>query len=480
MKLLVIGIDGADSKVIGRMPMPVLQSLLRQGVAYDTKVDLWSRGWAEIFTGRHGRDTGAFYNKPACMGRYDFTENFNLTSLVGNTQIRPIWDELTDRGYRVGVMNIPTTLPAPPVNGFFVSGVGGGSAKSGESYIPPEACYPAAVKDVLEQMGYVLDVRRAKSGITDLEEFFQAIKAMEKKRTESFVHLARTHDVDFGFVGYVGISRVCYLLMADILALGDAQGSADTKTGRLILDFFSYNDQLFKNLLEELSPERVLIVSDHGMAPYKHNVNLNVFLQQGGWQTKNKSVDGWVRQMSKAAKNMLPVRFRRNLGKKMPGVRQFVGGADYVAAQTRAVAARYIPGIYVNDSRFGGSSARDQGLINEIVTGFNEYEPARALGMTAIPYASDYKGCYSEASLPDIWIEHPDSVFFKDSGPFVAPNPQYKPFDTFADVDSDMNSGIKGSAPIVCMVGETETRPRSTQQPGNLTQVYELIKKNMD
>lgn len=481
LKLLVIGIDGGDRRIINGMPMPFLQGLLNDGVNYDVKVDLWSRGWAEIFTGKQGIETGAFYNRPACNGKYDFTQHFNLNSLSGNATVCSIWDDLTDKGYRVGIMNIPTTLPAPKVDGFFVSGVGGGSERSGSNTIPPEACYPANVKTTLESLGYILDVRRGGSEITDLDDFFQKIKDMEEKRTSSFIHLCGEHNVEFGFVGYMGISRVCYLLMADILNLLDKSNRIDTENDRRILDFFSHNDRLFSELVQKLSPERVLIVSDHGMAPYRHKVNLNAFLVEGGWQKKNNSMDGWIRQAGKAVKNLLPVRFRRNLGKKMPGIREFVGKQNYVSESTAAIATSYISGIYLNDARFGGAYSvnENEKVLKEIVEGFNEYEPAKNNGMRAILYASRHKGCYSEMFLPDIWIEHPDTMFFNDYGPFITPNPQYKTFDSFAYVVSDMNSGIKGVKPLLCLAGDMQAQRLDVTDTADLTLAYKIIQECM-
>lgn len=479
LRLLVIGIDGADRRVIEGMPMPFLQSLLKDGTHYPAKVDLWSRGWAEIFTGKHGIDTGAFYNRPTCSGTYDFTQHFNLDSLKGNAAVRPIWNDLNDKGFRVGVMNIPTTLPAPAVDGFFVSGVGGGSDKSGSPTIPPEACYPTTVKETLEGMGYVLDIRRGASGISDLENFFQRIQNMEEKRTASFIRLSREYEIDFGFVGYMGLSRVCYLLMADILDLIGKSNRIDNEKDRQILDFFSHNDRIIRELVQELSPDGVLLVSDHGMAPYTHQVNLNAFLVEGGWQKRNDSMGGWVRQVGKAVKSMLPVRFRRNLGKKMPGVRSFVGRQNYVSQGTDAIATSYISGIYLNDARFGGSVSPkgNEKLIMEIVDGFNEYGPATRNGMSATVYASKYKGRYAQDFLPDIWIDHPDTMFFNDYGPFIAPNRQYKPFDSFANVVSDMNSGIKGVEPLLCLAGFRE-KPNAPDT-GDLTQTYKIIQAYM-
>lgn len=480
MRLLVIGIDGADRRVVDGMPMPFLQRLLADGTHYFAEVDLFSRGWAEIFTGKHGIDTGAFYNRPACTGRYEFTQHFNLNSLGANSAVRPIWQDLNDKGFRVGVMNIPTTLPAPPVEGFFVAGAGGGSDKSGSSSIPPEACYPPEIMQTLESLGYIGDVRRGASGISDLESFFQIIKAMEERRTASFIQLAKEHKIDFGFAGYMGLSRICYLLMADILSLIDKSNRVDTETDRLILDFFSHNDRLYRKLVEELAPDRILVVSDHGMSPYTHHVNLNDFLAKGGWQKKNDSMDGWVRAVGKTLKSLLPVHFRRNLGKKMPGVREFVGKQNYVSKDTVAIATSYIPGIYMNDARFGGpvSQEEKEKLVMEIVGRFNDYGPAKRNGLSARPYAAEHKGRYAEALLPDIWVDHPNTIFFKDYGPFIAKNRQYKPFDSFAYVVSDMNSGIKGVQPLLCLVGNS-TEKLPVGNTGDLTQAYRIMQECM-
>ncbi|AAZ97740.1 hypothetical protein Tbd_1787 [Thiobacillus denitrificans ATCC 25259] len=278
----------------------------------------------------------------------------------------------------------------------------------------------------------------------------------------------------------MGLSRICYLLMADILGLIDKSNRVDTETDRLILDFFSHNDRLYRKLVEELAPDRILVVSDHGMSPYTHHVNLNDFLVKGGWQRKNASMDGWLRAVGKTLKSLLPVHFRRNLGKKLPGVREFVGKQNYVSKDTVAIATSYIPGIYMNDARFGGPVAPEEKekLVMEIVGRFNAYGRAKRNGLSARPYAAEHKGRYAQAFLPDIWVDHPNTIFFNDYGPFIAKNRQYKPFDSFAYVVSDMNSGIKGVQPLLCLVGASKEK-LPVVNTGDLTQAYRIMQECM-
>ncbi len=455
MKLLVLGIDGGERTILEAMPMPHLQRLMRDSRLHDAKVDTWSRGWSEIYTGLHGMDTGGLYNKPVCNGQYAFTERYNLDTLREvNPHARPVWDDLSAKGHRVGIMNIPTTMPAPRVNGFFVSGVGGGSAKNGAADLPVGACFPDTVAGELQRMGYVTDFRVAASGVTDIGVIFDNIEQMEVKRTECFVELARQHRIDFGFVAYMGIKSISYLLNADILSLIERCMQPSSTMDNRLLSFFSKMDELYHQLLEQLQPEATLLVSDHGMAPYLKNVNLNAFLMEQKWQTPNRSTSGWVRSIGKSVKQLLPGGISRSLGRRAPGMREFVGRPNFDLKESKAFGINYIPGVFVNDVRFGGGhDASDRFLLDEIVESFNRHADANGEGMRAEIYRAKHQGANGARFLPDIWIHHADTIYFRRQGPFVSGNSTYKPFTSFADLVSDMNSGIKGEKPLLYLHG---------------------------
>ena len=38
--------------------------------------------------------------------------------MMNHADVVPIWEMVEKKGARVGIMNIPTTFPAPEVNGF--------------------------------------------------------------------------------------------------------------------------------------------------------------------------------------------------------------------------------------------------------------------------------------------------------------------------------------------------------------------------
>ena len=165
MKLLVIGIDGADERIISAFNSTQFKSLKDSMYNKVLTEDLWSRGRAHIFTGKKACDTGAAYTKPLLDGTYDFTQNFGLKDLEGNNDVTPIWKLVNNSGGSVGIMNVPGTSPAPNVNGFFISGAGAGLGKI--KGIPEHLCSPKSIKPLLDSYGYILDTRFVTSGIRD-------------------------------------------------------------------------------------------------------------------------------------------------------------------------------------------------------------------------------------------------------------------------------------------------------------------------
>ncbi len=158
MKYLLIGIDGCQEDLIHRYEMPFMQKMLSEGKCVKLKEDLFSRGWAEICTGLHAIDSGAYYERPVMNGTHKWTTSYNLLSeKFKKPDISTIWDLLNCHDYSVGIMNVPTTNPAPPVKGFFVSGGGGGREASDS--IDVNQCHPKSIKVALDKLGYIVDER---------------------------------------------------------------------------------------------------------------------------------------------------------------------------------------------------------------------------------------------------------------------------------------------------------------------------------
>ena len=277
MELLILGIDAGDERIISAMNMPHLKSIMQQCNSYETCEDLSSRGWAEMLSGKNGRDTGAFYAKPKLDGTRECTLNFDTHDYENNTDLLPLWKLINDSGKTVGFMNIPTTKYAPNVEGFFVSGAGGGLA--GVDGIPEEFCYPKEVASYLNEMGYVIDTRLMSSKIKNMDEWIDRLKLTMQKRTECYIGLQEKYVADIGFIAYIATCRMQYLAMSEIENIIENDGVAQNVLQEKIKDLFTFFDDLIGELINRIKPQKIMIVSDHAQSRYLYDVNVNYFLK---------------------------------------------------------------------------------------------------------------------------------------------------------------------------------------------------------
>jgi len=205
MKVLLVAMDGAHVDAFNRGWTPYISSLINSSEQLNIKNDLLSRGWLEIATGRHASVTGAMYDKPNLGGALDWGTSFSINDIPDfNTSVKPIWQVLNERGYKVGVMNLPTTFPAPCVDGFFVSGGGGGAPVTQGA--TEELCYPKEILALLHENDYIVDDRlyqlMVDKKLTSGYEIFERLAYKNEKRTKSFLDLNEKFKVDFGFIIY--------------------------------------------------------------------------------------------------------------------------------------------------------------------------------------------------------------------------------------------------------------------------------------
>jgi predicted AlkP superfamily phosphohydrolase/phosphomutase len=484
MKILTIGIDGGDQRIIQAMPMPNLHQLLDQNVCLDIEEDLWSRGWAKILCGKPGHESGAFYAKPKLDGTHDTTQAFSAHDYGKNPDIKPLWRRLSDAGHKVGFMNVPSMMPAPNVNGFAVSGGGAGAATSGKATIPEAACQPEKIQQFLSETGYMLDLRTVSSGIEDIDLFLEQLVAMTRLRTDAFIELQKRFSVQYGFIAYMAFNRIQNLAMSEIESLIENGNSPSNLFQEKLHQFYIQIDEQMSRLLSEVSPEQIMLVSDHGQSPRRYSVNVNDWLKKIGHQALPAQSVNLLKKTAKIVAGFLPKGLKHGISRSAPGLKTKLGGgipADW--EKTNAFGIRYVPGIYLNDKkRFGGpveTPEDKKSVIREIIDRFNKDTLAEEHHLFAREYRQTYSHTKYETLLPEIWIDHPDAYFFEQHGSFIAPNAEYGPIQSLDKVERDMLTGIKGRHPLLCvspgladLVSHDDTR--------DLTLAYKLTVRGMD
>jgi predicted AlkP superfamily phosphohydrolase/phosphomutase len=123
-RMLIIGLDGATFDILNPMMaagrMPNLSNLIKTGTAgilESTKPPITPAAWTTFMTGKG----------PGRHGIVDFEKydvrthklSFNSTYEIRE---KTLWEILSEKGFRVGSINLPMTYPPRKVNGFMISG----------------------------------------------------------------------------------------------------------------------------------------------------------------------------------------------------------------------------------------------------------------------------------------------------------------------------------------------------------------------
>jgi Flp pilus assembly protein TadD/arylsulfatase A-like enzyme len=287
VKVLVVGLDGADWKIIdplmaaGRMPH--LRSLVDNGVRSNLlsiTPMLSPVIWTSVATGV----------EPARHGILDFlapTENGSSEPVTSRSRRVPaIWELLSDAGVRVGVTAWWATWPADPVNGYMVTDRVAYQL-FGYSSDPRSAAgktWPAAMYDVIQPLIVPAD----KIPWSDLTPYLEGrrrdpseFSADERSRLDEFrtllaagstylqiaLALREREHVQFESVYFEGTDTVGHLFMSyrpPRLPSTDLEGFASF--GAMVDRYYENADRMLGRLLEGREDWTVIVLSDHGFA----------------------------------------------------------------------------------------------------------------------------------------------------------------------------------------------------------------------
>ncbi|MBM1142735.1 alkaline phosphatase family protein [Alcanivorax sp. ZXX171] len=487
MKVLVIGMDGVTFETFQRGWTPNISNLIKEGDRATFKEDLLSRGWSEIVTGKHALESGALYERPLMNAGYGWTEGFKLSDMPGlGYDIVPIWQALNKIGYKVGIMNIPTTFPAPKIEGFFVSGGGGGGPVS--QTLSESQCYPRELAARLNDQGYILDERfgslLTEKKLYEPADFFSRIEEMVTRRTQAFIELSESYKVDFGFLVYKSSTVGAESLL--LPELKKAEIGCPTVNEELIQagkNFYGVLDEQVKLLVDQNPGCQIILVSDHSTVCREAGVNLNYFLIDSGFQESSgakKSIYKWV----KGGKHLIPA-WIKSAVKKSPALKQKYESLTTFDERKSLAFSMGVSngrhGIYINDNdRFGGPVSKEHipEMAENIAKAFNEYDEAKEIGARA-KAKHVFQNSKEASQFPDVVIDLPDgfqTVFSSDKFIERYGLPKYRV--TLHDVERDIRLTSKGSVPLAVSVGAKWTESKSGVN--DLTNVYYTLIDSMD
>ncbi len=281
-RLLIIGLDGATFDVLdplmnaGRMPH--LKRFLAggvRGILRSTQPPITPAAWTTFMTGkgpgRHGILDFETYDATT------HTLTFNSTYEIRE---KTVWQLLSEKGLRVGSINVPMTYPPKPVNGFMISGFETPS-------IDAEFTWPRELKreifGLMPDYDYRTNWRRTAVGrLAQLEENITYI-------AKSFEHgaLLTQHCGDkFGWdVLMVVFKLVDNLQHKAWKYLDPRYNGAYPREAEIAAGCLARLDDVLSDLFKyaESNGATVLLMSDHGHGSLDGKAQPNLLLNKWGY-----------------------------------------------------------------------------------------------------------------------------------------------------------------------------------------------------
>ncbi len=273
LKALIVGWDGATWKYIdpllaeGRLPH--LQALLAQG----TRARLTSTippytnvAWPSLVTGLRPDGTGVFDTARTAPGSYHPVPT-NLTGFRGI----PFWQWVNRFGLTTGVLNVPMTYPAHPLDGYMVTGFD--SPLEG-----PHIAYPTHILDQWARSGHPYRILAREVELMarqnphhprdDLDAFTDAWVALTLEQGEWVAWALHEWPVDLLFVVFSGTDSINHR----------------THSKEHIARVYEAADRALGRILEHADENTLFaLVSDHGSTPAYRYISLYRIFYDAGW-----------------------------------------------------------------------------------------------------------------------------------------------------------------------------------------------------
>lgn len=318
MKVIVIGWDGATWDLLKPWAeqglLPNVARLLAGGAhgpLRSTIQPLTAVAWSSFLTG----------SRPGKHGLYDFvgrvpgSYDVQLTGRA-HRQVPGLWQYLSEAGKRVIAVNVPMMVPVTPVNGILVGGIDAPG-------LSEQTVYPAGFISELSQTTPNYRIAASERTLADWSHSLHEMVAGREKLT---LHLRDNHEWDCLMVVFSATDIVQHVFWGHMER--DELPYADT-----ILSIYQACDRILGQLLDGLNNDTTLILmSDHGAGPIKGAVNINRYLEEGGFLVGRRTEDGGrnsslVLRLVQVGKRWLPPQVRYWLR------RQFGGWRDRMESQ---------------------------------------------------------------------------------------------------------------------------------------------------
>ena len=266
-KIVIIGLDGVPYHLMDDLSnkgiMPNFKKLKQEGIfkEMDSAIpEISSVSWSSIITGVNPGEHGIFGFMELIPGTYTLSfPNFN------SLKAPAFWHTIDGKH---AIINVPSTYPAKPLNGFHVAGFVALDLEN--------AVYPKEYIPKLEELNYRIDVDSEK-GHQSKELFMKDLFRTLEARHKTALHLWDDSAWDTFMYVITGTDRIGHFLW-------DAYEDENHEFHTQFLDYFKRIDEFIGEISNKMSNDDSLVMlSDHGMGLSKTNVIVNAVLKKHGF-----------------------------------------------------------------------------------------------------------------------------------------------------------------------------------------------------
>ncbi len=285
-KLLLIGWDGADWKVINPMIekglLPNLEKLVNEGCMGNLATmdpPFSPMLWTSIATGKRPYKHGVMgFNEPDPDG-------INIRPVLSlSRKCKAIWNILTQKGYKTHTAGWWPSHPAEPINGISLSNFFQRPLKGKpENWtVAPQSVHPAKMAEHFSKLRihpseitgnhiypFVPMLEKLSTGDLKILEKLRQLLAENSTLHAAFTNIIRTQEWDFASIYFDGIDRTCHEFMKYHPPKRDhiPQHEYDIYKD-IVAGMYQYHDMMLGRYMELAGEDAtIMLISDHGFQP---------------------------------------------------------------------------------------------------------------------------------------------------------------------------------------------------------------------
>jgi len=292
-KVFLIGLDCANPNLIREWKslLPNLGKMIEGGVfgkLESTIPPATCPAWNCLATGKNPAKIGIFH-----LLALPFTEQGGFQIVNFSYQDgRSVWDILGDNDMHVGIINVPTTYPPQPVNGFMVSG-----GLLTPLYRDADYTFPPELKSELDKAvgGYEVAPLIDTSVPNKEGEYLEKLKRNMDKQVEAVKYLITNYPWDF--LMYVCCETDCvqhYFWHHMDATHPKHDVNKGQQYGHAIQEIYQRADRAVGELMAAAGDDTTfVVVSDHGSGPLYGYFLVNEWLRKIGFLTLQDQKQSW-------------------------------------------------------------------------------------------------------------------------------------------------------------------------------------------